>query len=37
MKAIICNGLGRYADALAAAELAAYEMEIPKRDRVGAA
>ena len=29
MKAIICNGLGRYADALAAAELAAYEMEIP--------
>ena len=29
MKAIICNGLGRYADAQAAAELAAYEMEIP--------
>ena len=29
MKAIVCNGLGRYADALAAAELAAYEMEIP--------
>ena len=28
-KAIICNGLGRYEDALAAAELAAYEMEIP--------
>ena len=27
--AILCNGLGRYADALAAAELAAYEMEIP--------
>ncbi len=29
VNAIICNGLGRYADALAAAELAAYEMEIP--------
>jgi DNA-binding CsgD family transcriptional regulator len=29
MKAIVCNGLGRYADALAAAQLAAYEMEIP--------
>ena len=29
MKAILCNGLGRYADALAAAKLAAYEMEIP--------
>jgi DNA-binding CsgD family transcriptional regulator len=29
MKAIVCNGLGRYSDALAAAELAAYEMEIP--------
>jgi DNA-binding CsgD family transcriptional regulator len=28
-RAILCNGLGRYADALAAAELAAYEMEIP--------
>jgi DNA-binding CsgD family transcriptional regulator len=28
-KAILCNGLGRYADALAAARLAAYEMEIP--------
>jgi DNA-binding CsgD family transcriptional regulator len=28
-KAILCNGLGRYADALAAAELAAYEMELP--------
>src|SRR5262249_19124484 len=28
-KAIVCNGLGRYADALAAAELAAYEMEVP--------
>jgi DNA-binding CsgD family transcriptional regulator len=28
-RAIVCNGLGRYADALAAAELAAYEMEIP--------
>lgn len=27
--AILCNGLGRYADALAAAELAAYEMEMP--------
>jgi DNA-binding CsgD family transcriptional regulator len=27
--AILCNGLGRYADALAAAELAAYEMETP--------
>jgi DNA-binding CsgD family transcriptional regulator len=27
--AILCNGLGRYAEALAAAELAAYEMEIP--------
>jgi DNA-binding CsgD family transcriptional regulator/tetratricopeptide (TPR) repeat protein len=27
--AILCNGLGRYEDALAAAELAAYEMEIP--------
>jgi DNA-binding CsgD family transcriptional regulator len=29
MKAIVCNALGRYADALAAAELAAYDMEIP--------
>ena len=28
-RAIVCNGLGRYAEALAAAELAAYEMEIP--------
>ena len=28
-RAILCNGLGRYADALAAAEQAAYEMEIP--------
>jgi DNA-binding CsgD family transcriptional regulator len=28
-RAILCNGLGRYADALAAAKLAAYEMEIP--------
>jgi DNA-binding CsgD family transcriptional regulator len=28
-RAILCNGLGRYADARAAAELAAYEMEIP--------
>ena len=28
-EAIVCNGLGRYGDALAAAELAAYEMEIP--------
>jgi DNA-binding CsgD family transcriptional regulator len=27
--AILCNGLGRYEEALAAAELAAYEMEIP--------
>ena len=27
--AILCNGLGRYADALAAAERAAYEMEVP--------
>ena len=27
--AILCNGLGRYADAMAAAELAAYEMEMP--------
>ena len=27
--AILCNGLGRYPDALAAAERAAYEMEIP--------
>jgi DNA-binding CsgD family transcriptional regulator len=27
--AILCNGLGRYADALAAAELAAYEMDMP--------
>jgi DNA-binding CsgD family transcriptional regulator/tetratricopeptide (TPR) repeat protein len=27
--AILCNGLGRYADAVAAAEHAAYEMEIP--------
>jgi DNA-binding CsgD family transcriptional regulator len=29
MRAIVCNGLGRYADAQAAAELAAYEMEVP--------
>jgi DNA-binding CsgD family transcriptional regulator/tetratricopeptide (TPR) repeat protein len=29
MRAIACNGLGRYEDALAAAQLAAYEMEIP--------
>jgi DNA-binding CsgD family transcriptional regulator len=29
MRAILCNGLGRYEDALAAAQLAAYEMEIP--------
>jgi DNA-binding CsgD family transcriptional regulator len=29
VRAIACNGLGRYADAQAAAELAAYEMEIP--------
>ena len=28
-RAILCNGLGRYADALAAAKLAAYEMEVP--------
>jgi DNA-binding CsgD family transcriptional regulator len=28
-KAIVCNGLGHYADALASAEPAAYEMEIP--------
>jgi DNA-binding CsgD family transcriptional regulator len=28
-RAILCNGLGRYADAFAAAERAAYEMEIP--------
>jgi DNA-binding CsgD family transcriptional regulator len=28
-RAIMCNGLGRYADARVAAELAAYEMEIP--------
>jgi DNA-binding CsgD family transcriptional regulator len=28
-KAILCNGLGRYADALASAESAAYEMELP--------
>ena len=28
-RAILCNGLGRYADALAAARDAAYEMEIP--------
>jgi DNA-binding CsgD family transcriptional regulator/tetratricopeptide (TPR) repeat protein len=28
-RAILCNGLGRYADALAAAERAAYEMELP--------
>jgi DNA-binding CsgD family transcriptional regulator len=28
-RAIVCNGLGRYADAQAAAELAAYEMEVP--------
>ena len=28
-RAIFCNGLGRYADALAAAKLAAYEMEVP--------
>jgi DNA-binding CsgD family transcriptional regulator len=28
-RAILCNGLGRYADALAAAEVAAYEMELP--------
>ena len=27
--AILCNGLGRYAEALAAAERAAYEMEVP--------
>ena len=27
--AILCNGLCRYEDALAAAELAAYEMEVP--------
>ncbi len=27
--AILCNGLGRYADAVAAAEQAAYEMEFP--------
>lgn len=27
--AILCNGLGRYADAMAAAERAAYEMEVP--------
>ena len=36
-RAILCNGLGRYADALAAAEQAAYEMEIPDRDGMGAA
>jgi hypothetical protein len=29
MSAIACNGLGRFADAQSAAELAAYEMEIP--------
>ena len=28
-RAIVCNGLGRYADALAAAELAADDMELP--------
>ena len=28
-RAILCNGLGRYADAVAAAEPAAYEMEFP--------
>jgi DNA-binding CsgD family transcriptional regulator len=28
-RSIFCNGLSRYPDALAAAELAAYEMEIP--------
>src|SRR5262249_44117358 len=29
VKAIICNGLGRYDDALVAARFAAYEMELP--------
>lgn len=29
MKAIVCNGLGQYGEAMAAAELAAYAMEIP--------
>jgi DNA-binding CsgD family transcriptional regulator/tetratricopeptide (TPR) repeat protein len=29
MRAIVCNGLGRYEDALAAAERAAYEMDMP--------
>jgi DNA-binding CsgD family transcriptional regulator len=28
-KAIACNGLGRYAEALAAAKLAAYELDMP--------
>lgn len=27
--ALLCNGLGRYAEAMAAAERAAYEMEVP--------
>jgi DNA-binding CsgD family transcriptional regulator len=29
MKAIVCNGLGHYAEAQAAAQAAAYDMEIP--------